>query len=253
MNAYSKDLRLRVLDAVDRGQVRLDDKVTLGRSDLTLFHQPLAQKILGGGHTTTLGALMFTAITSSDNTANDKLMRSVGGPQAVRSLILNKGLGAIRFYDGERALQSKIAGLIWTPSYSIGNAFYSARNALPMSLRKAAFDRYREAADGCGYEVSPKQLAAAVPTYVSSTDEAAHREARPHVEWLFQTGLKIPPYHWFPPGYMSQASFAEMLEAKTEHAMKDHSELTYDELTSLDIEAVHEPTPPEVAEPVGDQ
>ena len=36
-------------------------------------------------------------------------------------------------------------------------------------------------------------------------------------------------------------------------AEDDVAELTYDELTSLDIEAVHEPTPPEVAEPAGDQ
>ena len=74
---------------------------------------------------------MFKAITTSDNTANDKLMRSVGGPKAVRAMIAAKGLGAIRFYNGERALQSKIAGLIWSPSYSIGSAFWDARNALP--------------------------------------------------------------------------------------------------------------------------
>ena len=133
---------ITALDKVDHGQISLSDKVTLGRSDLTLFHQPIAAKILGGGATTTLGALMFTAITESDNTANDKLMRSVGGPQTVRDMIERKGLGAIRFYNGERALQSKIAGLIWAPSYSIGNAFYEARSALPMSVRKAAFDRY---------------------------------------------------------------------------------------------------------------
>ena len=53
----------------------LDDKVTLTRDDLTLFHQPIAAQILGGGYTTTLGDLMFKAITTSDNTANDKLMR----------------------------------------------------------------------------------------------------------------------------------------------------------------------------------
>src|SRR5262249_50842823 len=127
---------------VDHGKVDLDDKVTLGRSDLTLFHQPLREKILGGGHTTTLGSLMFDAITESDNTANDKLMRSVGGPKAVRAMIERKGLGSIRFYNGERALQSRIAGLIWSQSYSIGNAFFAARNALPMSVRKAAFERY---------------------------------------------------------------------------------------------------------------
>ena len=133
---------ITALDAVDRGRVSLDDRVTLTRSDLTLFHQPIRAKILGGGHTTTLGNLMYEAITKSDNTCNDKLMRSVGGPSAVRAMIASKGLGQIRMYDGERALQTKIAGLTWTPSYSIGNAFYAARNALPMSLRRSLFRRY---------------------------------------------------------------------------------------------------------------
>ena len=135
---------ITAMDAVDRGRVSLDDKVTLNRSDLTLFHQPIAQMILGGGYTTTLGDLMVKAITTSDNTANDKLMRSVGGAEAVRTMIRTKNLGAIRFYDGERALQSRIAGLIWTPGYSIGRAFYDARDALPKAVRKAAFDRYIE-------------------------------------------------------------------------------------------------------------
>ena len=130
------------LDAVDRGEVGLNEKVTLARDDLTLFHQPLAAKILGGGHTTTLSSLMYTAITQSDNTANDKLMRSVGGPDAVRAMIQRKGLGSIRFYNGERSLQSRIAGLTWSQSYSIGNAFYKARSALPMSVRRASFQRY---------------------------------------------------------------------------------------------------------------
>ena len=135
---------ITALDAVDRGRVRLDDKVSLGTSDLTLFHQPIARRILGGGYTTTLANLMLEALTKSDNTANDKLMRSVGGPQAVRLMIATKGLGAIRFYDGERSLQSRIAGLTWSQGLSIGRAFYEARNALPMSVRRSAFNRYVE-------------------------------------------------------------------------------------------------------------
>jgi beta-lactamase class A len=135
---------ITALDAVDKGRVRLDDQVTLTRDDLTLFHQPIASLILGGGYTTSLSDLMFKAITTSDNTANDKLMRSVGGPAAVRSMIAAKHLGSIRFYNGERALQSRIAGLIWSPSYSVGNAFYQARDALPLRIRQAAFDRYVE-------------------------------------------------------------------------------------------------------------
>ena len=133
---------ITAMDAVDKGKVSLGDRVSLSRDDLTLFHQPIAELILGGNYTTTLGDLMEKAITTSDNTANDKLMRAVGGPNAVRAMIKAKRLGAIRFYNGERALQSRIAGLIWSPSYSIGNAFYEARDALPRAIREAAFNRY---------------------------------------------------------------------------------------------------------------
>ena len=136
---------LTAMDAVDRGRISLSDRVTVGRDDLTLFHQPLAARVLGnGGVTSTLGDLLQQAITKSDNTANDKLMRAAGGPDAVRAFIARHRIGGVRFYDGERALQSKIAGLIWSQSYSIGDAFYKARNALPYAARKAAFDRYVE-------------------------------------------------------------------------------------------------------------
>lgn len=135
---------ITALDAADKGRVRMSDKVSLGRGDLTLFHQPIAARILGGGYSTSLDDLMFKAITTSDNTCNDKLMRSVGGAQAVRAMIAAKQLGAIRFYDGERALQSRIAGLIWSPSYSVGSAFSQARGALPKAVRSAAFNRYVE-------------------------------------------------------------------------------------------------------------
>ncbi len=133
---------ITALDEVDRGAVSLTDRVTMGRDDLTLFHQPIAAKIRGGGHTTTISALLFTAITESDNTANDSLMRAVGGPDAVRAMIRRKELGAVRFFDGERSLQSRIAGLTWSQSYSIGDAFYKARSALPMPIRMASFERY---------------------------------------------------------------------------------------------------------------
>ena len=134
---------ITAMDAVDKRKVKLDDPVTLTRDDLTLFHQPIAEEVLKtGSFTTTLGDLMQREITQSDNTANDKLMRVVGGPAAVRAMIKAKHLGAIRFDNGERALQSRIAGLSWKPEYSIGNAFFVARDALPGDKRKAAFETY---------------------------------------------------------------------------------------------------------------
>lgn len=133
---------ITALDKVDKGRISLDDRVSLGKSDLTLFHQPIRSKVLSGGYTTSLENLLELAITTSDNTANDRLMRAVGGAKAVRETIAAKNLGAVRFYDGERALQSKIAGLVWSQDYSIGSAFFEARDALPMSVRRASFNRY---------------------------------------------------------------------------------------------------------------
>ena len=134
---------ITALDAVDQGRVHLDDKVTLTRSDLTVFHQPIAAEVLDdGSYTTTLRDLMKRAITTSDNTANDRLMRAVGGPSAVRAMIARKGLGAIRFANGEREMQSKIAGLTWRQSYAVGGKFFEARDDLPIKKRSAAFKRY---------------------------------------------------------------------------------------------------------------
>ena len=134
---------ITALDAVDRRRVRLSDRVTLTKSDLTLFHQPIADEVLkDGSYTTTLDDLLVRAITTSDNTANDKLMRSVGGASAVRAMIARKGLGAIRFANGERAMQSKIAGLSWSPSYAVNGNFFEARDSLPMKKRSVAFNRY---------------------------------------------------------------------------------------------------------------
>jgi beta-lactamase class A len=134
---------ITALDAVDRGRVSLDDQVTLTRNDLTLFHQPIAANVLAGGsYTTTLGDLMLRAITTSDNTANDRLMRAVGGPQAVRAMIARKHLGAIRFANGERLMQSRIAGVTWSQDYAFNGKFFEVRDALPMRVRSAAFDRY---------------------------------------------------------------------------------------------------------------
>ena len=134
---------ITALDAADKGRIRLDQPVSLTSEDLTVFHQPIRDLIVPtGSYNTTLDDLMVRAITTSDNTANDKLMRSVGGPSAVRRMITEKHLGAIRFANGERDLQSRIAGISWSPAYSFGNAFFEARDALPMNIRQAAFDRY---------------------------------------------------------------------------------------------------------------
>ena len=133
---------ITALQRVDAGQLDLDQNVTLTRSDLTLFHQPIASQIGSNGYTTTLGALMFRAITQSDNTCNDAVLRRAGGPEAVRAMLARNQISGIRFGPGERLMQSQIAGLQWQPAYSVGGAFYAARNSVPVARRREAFENY---------------------------------------------------------------------------------------------------------------
>lgn len=130
------------LDAVDRGKIRLSDSTTITKKDLTLFHQPTAALVGNAGWTTTYSDLMRRAMTQSDNTANDTLLRAVGGPDAVRSYLARRYIKDIRFGPGERLLQSTTAGLEWRQDYSIGRNFYAARAKLPMSARQKALDNY---------------------------------------------------------------------------------------------------------------
>jgi beta-lactamase class A len=133
---------LTALDKADRGDLSLSRPVTLTKSDITLFHQPVAAQIGANGYTTTIESLMTRALQQSDNTCNDAVLWRAGGPEAVRAFLRDRGLGGIRFGPGERLLQSEIAGIQWKQSYAYGGGFYAARNAVPASVRKAAFERY---------------------------------------------------------------------------------------------------------------
>jgi beta-lactamase class A len=132
---------LTALDKADRGELSIDAPVTVRKSDLTLFNQPIAQLIGPNGYTTTLSDLMRRAMQQSDNTCNDFVLWRSGGPDAVRDFLQRKGISGIRFGPGERVMQSRIAGMEWK-SWMTGSAFYAARNAVPASVRRAAFENY---------------------------------------------------------------------------------------------------------------
>ena len=132
---------LTVLDAVDRGQLSLSRSIHFGPEDLVVFHQPWASRIGSSGFDASLSETLTQSLTRSDNLANDKLLWTVGGPEAVRNFFVRNNLQGLRFGPGERLLQSGTAGLDWNQRYA-GQAFYSARANLSSSTRNSAMDRY---------------------------------------------------------------------------------------------------------------
>jgi len=134
---------MTVLDQIDQGKLSLDTPLSIGPEDFTVFHQPVAALVRNGvPYQTNVAEVIRRAMQMSDNTCNDKLLRLVGGPAAVRDFIARRGLGPIRFGPGEKLLQAGTAGIEWRDEYSRGNAFAVARSRLSPAVRKAAFDAY---------------------------------------------------------------------------------------------------------------
>ncbi|MAM40077.1 MAG: serine hydrolase [Erythrobacter sp.] len=134
---------LTALDLRDEGALDLSEPVRLRAEDLTVFHQPLRNIVRArGSFTTDYADLINRAITQSDNTANDRLLRRVGGPSAVEGFLRRNQISGVQFGTDERTKQSSIAGLKWKQAYSVDNAFYEARDLVSEEDRRNAFEAY---------------------------------------------------------------------------------------------------------------
>jgi len=151
---------LAALDMADRGMLDLGENGTVRVPDLAVFHSPIRRSVVANGSfSTSYRDFLSRALTESDNTANDMVLRRVGGPDAVRATLERKGFADIRFGPGERPMQSQIAGLEWQQPYALGKTFFEVRKAVPHDARKAAFDAYvADPVDGA----TPVAIAAAL-------------------------------------------------------------------------------------------
>ncbi len=133
---------LAVFDAVDHGRLRLDQRLHVTRADMSVFHQPLRERLVGGALDITIDELLVGALAQSDNACDDVLIRAAGGPARVQAVVDARGLARVRAGPEEHELQSGIAGLAWRPEYAEGDAFERARAALPADLRRAKLAAY---------------------------------------------------------------------------------------------------------------
>jgi beta-lactamase class A len=134
---------LAVLQAVDEGSLHLNQWVVMRKEDRSVFYQPLASRIRGpDGFAITMADLLRHALIESDNSANDKLIREVGGAGVVTDAIAEKGLKNVAVGGTERDLQTRTAGLTWTPDLGVTWIWKTAREQLPDYVRDQAEAAY---------------------------------------------------------------------------------------------------------------
>lgn len=134
---------MAVMDAVDHGQLRLQDAIVVRREDLSLLVQPIAVLVGQQGYRTTMGDLVRRAIVDSDSAAADILIAKLGGPRQVEAFLTRKGIYEVRVDRDERHLQTEILGLTWKPEYVDPAVFEEAVDVVPVRQRNIAYRRYR--------------------------------------------------------------------------------------------------------------
>lgn len=141
-SVFKLPLAVAVLQAVEAGKFKLDQKITVTRNDLSLYHSPLAKSFKGERNDYTLRDLLIRSTAESDNTAADLLLRLIGGPQVLTAMLRDGGVTGISVDRYERVFQPEILGL---PGYGWDQAidtaqFYKAIQAIPAAERRKTLE-----------------------------------------------------------------------------------------------------------------
>jgi len=102
-------LAAMVLDRVDRGEMKLDERILVTRADLGFPYQPIAEKVGPQGYSATVEELVRYIVIQSDNPSADVLLRRVGGPAALTAWLRSKGVEDIQVDRSERELHAEAA------------------------------------------------------------------------------------------------------------------------------------------------
>lgn len=107
-SVYKLPIAMAVLRQVDQGRLRLDSMVRVEKSDLVgpQQHSPIRDLHPEGGFGLRLDELLRYAVSESDGSASDVLLRLAGGPVRVEAYLRELGVTGVRVADTEKAIGS---------------------------------------------------------------------------------------------------------------------------------------------------
>lgn len=170
-SVYKLPIAIALLQRVDRGEVSLDQPVTITPADLRPGRSPLAARFPGKAKVPVRELLSLT-VAESDNTASDRLLALAGGPEAVREALAGARLTGIDV------------------SRSEGQAFFDywgvADPPPPETWSPALFQRLRAS-------VTPADRRGAAERYASDPRDAATPDAMVELLSALQKGALLKP------------------------------------------------------------
>jgi len=105
-SVFKLPVSIALLERVDRGALRLDQRLTLGPADIRPGGSPptIADLAPEGGVTLSIGELLEAMLVGSDNTAADVLLPLAGGGEVITAQLDAAGLSDIRIDRSEAEL-----------------------------------------------------------------------------------------------------------------------------------------------------
>jgi beta-lactamase class A len=110
-SVYKLPIAMAALDRVDRGSLKLEQKVKVEKSELVpaQLHSPLRDKYPHGDVELTVRELLHYNVSESDGTACDVLLRIIGGPKDVSKYLRGIGIMEIVVADTEMEMSKSDA------------------------------------------------------------------------------------------------------------------------------------------------
>lgn len=104
-SVYKLPIAMAALRQVDRGMMRLDAEIRVDRSEYVpkASHSPLRDAHPNGA-TVTLRELLRLAVSESDGSASDVLLRQLGGSQAVMVFLRDIRIHDVQVHDTEKRM-----------------------------------------------------------------------------------------------------------------------------------------------------
>lgn len=101
-SVYKLPIGMAVLHQVDLGKLKLEQKITFIRAEFVRvgMHSPIREKHPRGGELS-LSELLRYAVSESDGTASDVLMRTAGGAKVINDYLQRLGINGIMVLDTE--------------------------------------------------------------------------------------------------------------------------------------------------------
>ena len=100
MSVFKAPVAAAVLSRIEQGSLSLDQTVTVQRGDLE--SGTIREHFQGERMGFTVRQLLTAAVSRSDNTAVDALLKSIGGPEVVTAFLRAHGIDHLRVDTGER-------------------------------------------------------------------------------------------------------------------------------------------------------